>query len=54
MSEAVIDTSALIIIVKDSREHAKAVRIMNSLDKWFLPHIVIYELIWFLRSVNVP
>ncbi|WP_054854100.1 PIN domain-containing protein [Vulcanisaeta distributa] len=55
MSEAVIDTNALIFyIVEDSREHARAVEILNNLNKWFLPHIVIYELAWFFRSVNVP
>ncbi|ADY00997.1 MAG: PIN domain-containing protein [Vulcanisaeta sp.] len=55
MSEAVIDTNALIFyIVEDSREHTRAVRVLDSLDRWFLHHIVIYELVWFFRSVNVP
>ncbi len=54
MSEAVIDTNALIFyIVEDSREHAKAVEVMNNLSRWFLPHIVIYELVWFFKSINL-
>ncbi|GAB6946166.1 PIN domain-containing protein [Vulcanisaeta sp. JCM 16161] len=55
MPEAVIDTNALIFyIVEDSREHARAVRALNDLDRWFLPHVVIYELAWFFRSINLP
>ena len=40
-------------IVEDAREHAKAVKVLNSLDRWFLPHIVIYELAWFFKSINL-
>ena len=54
MPEAVIDTNALIFyIVEDAREHAKAVKVLDGLDRWFLPHIVIYELTWFFKSINL-
>jgi hypothetical protein len=55
MQEAVINTNALIFyVIEDSKEHTKAVKALNSLNKWYVPTIVIYELAWFFRSINIP
>jgi len=55
MQELVIDTNALIFyVIEDSKEHAKADKVLNSLSKWYVPTIVIYELAWFFRSINIP
>lgn len=41
-------------MIEDSKEHAKADKALNSLSKWYVPTIVIYELAWFFRSINIP
>ena len=51
---AVIDTNVLVYdIVEDSLFHRDAERILDLIDVWIIPSIVIYELIWFFKEANV-
>jgi len=48
---AVIDTNVFIYsIVEDSQYHSDAKNLLFSLDTWFIPSIVFYELYWFFRD----
>jgi len=49
--KAVIDTNVFIYsLVEDSQFHRKAKDFLFSLDAWFVPSIVFYELFWFFRD----
>ncbi len=49
--EAIIDTNVIIFdLFTDSEFHNEASVLMNSLEKWLIPPIVIHELIWFFRG----
>ena len=53
--KAVIDTNVLIYdTFEDSVYHIKAKNILDSLDEWIIPTIVIHEYVWVMKSlVNV-
>ena len=52
---AVIDTNVLVYdLVEDSMHHADASRLLDELDEWVIPVIVVHELVWVLRALNVP
>lgn len=48
---AVIDTNVLIYdTFSDSGFHEKARNLLDSLDKWYIPPIVLQEYIWFFKN----
>jgi len=50
----VIDTSVLIYdLFEDSIYHDDASKLLDALSSWIIPSMVIHELIWFLRGLNV-
>jgi len=52
--KAVIDTNVLVYdTFEDSIYHKKAKEILDRLDEWFIPAIVIHEYIWLLKSLNI-
>jgi hypothetical protein len=54
MKKAVIDTNVLIYdYVEDSERHKEAEEILDSLEKWIIPTIVIHEVIWFLKGIGL-
>jgi predicted nucleic acid-binding protein len=54
LQEAVIDTSVLVYdTFEDSLYHEAAARLLDSLDRWLIPLIVVYEYVWFLKGLNV-
>jgi hypothetical protein len=51
---AVIDTNILIYdLVEDSEFHKEAEKLLDSLEEWLIPSIVIHEFIWFLRANEI-
>jgi hypothetical protein len=51
---AVIDTNILIYdLVEDSEFHKEAERLLDSLEEWLIPSIVIHEFVWFLRANEI-
>jgi hypothetical protein len=51
---AVIDTNILIYdLVEDSEFHKEAERLLDSLEEWLTPSIVIHEFVWFLRANEI-
>ena len=53
--KAVIDTNIFIYsLVKDSKYHMDAKNLLFSLDIWFIPSIVFYELYWFFNRKLSP
>jgi len=49
----VIDTNVLIYdTVEDSKYHDTAKEILDSIDPWSIPSIVIYEYVWFFKRQN--
>jgi hypothetical protein len=49
--EGVVDTNVLIsCLIRDDINHRKAKEIIEGLEKWYLPTIVIHEFVWFLKS----
>ncbi len=47
---AVIDTNVLIYdTVEDSEKHEVAEKLLDSLNKWLIPVITLYEYIWFFK-----
>ena len=51
---AVIDTNVLIYdTFEDSIYHLEEKRLLDSLDEWILPAIVIHEYVWAMKSLNV-
>ncbi|MEM1568073.1 MAG: PIN domain-containing protein [Thermofilaceae archaeon] len=54
MREAVIDTNVLVYdTFSDSVYHEQAAQLLDSLDSWVIPLIVIYELVWFLKGFSL-
>lgn len=48
---AVIDTNVLIYdTFSDSEFHETARNLLNSLDKWYIPPIVLQEYVWFFKN----
>ncbi|AAL80698.1 PIN domain-containing protein [Pyrococcus furiosus DSM 3638] len=48
---AVIDTNVLIYdTFSDSEFHKESRSLLNSLDRWYIPSIVLQEYVWFFRS----
>ena len=53
MERAIIDTNVIIYdYVEDSQYHKRAEEILDSLNKWVIPTIVIHELVWFLKDME--
>ena len=51
---AVIDTNFFVYaLFEDYERHEKALDILMSLDKWVVPTITLYELIWQLAKMGV-
>ncbi|AET33391.1 PIN domain-containing protein [Pyrobaculum ferrireducens] len=51
MGEAVVDTNAVIYyVVEDSPFHKEAEALLDSLDVWHLPTVVVHELVWFFKK----
>ena len=49
--EAVVDTNAIIYyVVEDSPMHVEAETLLDSLDVWHMPTVVIHELVWFFKK----
>ncbi|MGC9104480.1 MAG: PIN domain-containing protein [Candidatus Methanodesulfokora sp.] len=49
-----IDTNILIYdTFEDSLHHKKAAELLDELDRWLIPLIVLYEFVWFLRGLSV-
>ncbi|RLF18410.1 MAG: PIN domain nuclease [Thermoprotei archaeon] len=54
MSKAVIDTNVLIYdLFEDSVYHDEASELLDTLSLWVIPSIVIHELVWFLKGLNI-
>jgi len=54
MSEAVIDTNVFIhAISEDSPLHKEARMLLYGLERWMVPTVVVYELVWFFKRVGV-
>ena len=54
MREAVADTNVLVYdTFEDSLYHETPARLLDSLDRWLVPLIVVYEYVWFLKGLNV-
>jgi predicted nucleic acid-binding protein len=54
MNKAIIDTNVIIYdYIEDSLHHKEAKEILDSLDRWVIPTIVVHELIWFLKGLNL-
>jgi len=54
LPEAVIDTNILIYdTFEDSLYHKEASHILDSLNRWIIPLIVIYEYVWFLKGLKM-
>ena len=52
--KAVIDTNVLIYdTFEDSVHHSEAKNLLDSLDEWILPTIVIHEYVWAMKSLNI-
>ncbi|MFP3346485.1 MAG: PIN domain-containing protein [Sulfolobaceae archaeon] len=52
--KAVIDTNILIYdLVEDSEFHKEAEELLDSLEEWLIPSLVIHEFTWFLRANNI-
>ena len=49
--EAVVDTNAIIYyVVEDSPMHVEAEALLDGLDVWHMPTVVIHELVWFFKK----
>jgi predicted nucleic acid-binding protein len=54
LPEAVIDTNILIYdTFEDSLHHKEASHILDSLNRWIIPLVVIYEYTWFLKGIKM-
>ena len=52
---AVIDTNFFVYaLFEDYEKHEEALDILMNLDKWVVPTITLYELIWQLAKMGVP
>ncbi len=53
IEKAVIDTNILIYdLIEDSIYHKEASRVLDTLEVWIIPTIVIHEFIWFIKNIN--
>ncbi len=51
---AVLDTNVLVYdTFEDSVFHDEARRLLDSLDVWVIPVIVLYEYVWLMRSLDI-
>ena len=51
---ALIDTNVLVYdTFEDSIYHEEAVKMLDKLDDWVIPLIVIYEYVWFLKGLKI-
>jgi len=54
LQEAVIDTNVLVYdTFEDSLYHKAARHLLDSLDRWLIPLIVVYEYVWLLKGLNM-
>ncbi|MEZ0345360.1 MAG: PIN domain-containing protein [Infirmifilum sp.] len=54
MPRAVIDTNVLVFdTFEDAPRHEEASQLLDSLDVWVLPLIVVYEYVWFLKGLSI-
>lgn len=54
LQEAVIDTNVLVYdTFEDSLHHEVAARLLDDLDRWLIPLIVLYEYVWLLKGMNL-
>jgi len=54
LSSAVLDTNVIVYdTFEDSIYHDKSREILDSLDTWVLPLIVLYEYIWLMKEIGV-
>jgi len=52
--KAVVDTNVIIYdYIKDSERHKEAEKVLDSLERWVIPVIVIHELVWFLKGMKI-
>ncbi|ASJ08826.1 DNA-binding protein [Thermococcus siculi] len=52
---AVIDTNVLLYdTFEDLPFHHEARRLLDSLDRWYVPPIVLQEYVWFFKRKNLP
>ncbi len=52
--KAVIDTNVLVYdTFEDSIYHEEAKKLLDSLDKWILPLLVVHEYVWVMKSLDV-
>lgn len=51
---AVIDTNILIYdTVEDSEKHNDVEKLLDSLDGWLIPTLVLYEYVWFFKGQGI-
>lgn len=51
---AVIDTNVFVeAVLVDSDFHDKAERLLEKVDEWVIPKIVLYELVWVFRRIGL-
>jgi len=49
--EAVVDTNAIIYyVMEDSPMYVEAEALLDGLDVWHMPTVVIHELVWFFKK----
>lgn len=49
-----IDTNVLVYdTFEDSLYHRNAASLLDELDRWLIPMIVVYEYVWFLRGLSI-
>ena len=54
VKKAVIDTNVLIYdLFEDSMYHKEASSILDMLEAWIIPTIVIHEFIWFIKGLGL-
>ena len=52
--KALIDTNVLVYdTFEDSIYHAEAKKLLDSLDRWIIPSIVIHEYVWVMRALRI-
>jgi len=52
--KAVIDTNIIVYdLFEDSAFHDEAADMLDQLAKWIIPSIVVHELVWFLKGLNL-
>ena len=52
--KALIDTNVLVYdTFEDSIYHAEAKKLLDSLDRWIIPSIVIHEYVWVMRILKI-